>query len=504
MISLIKHIISHINPDSKKSRRIILLIGLGLYFIIFFLNQHFQNSSLLWGDEWEYQSMAVNLAKGYGLQIHGGLANFEDYKFLEGSNDYAAIYTKQHSFDFYRTPLYPMFVGMIYKIFGISPYIAKIIQLLLIVFVGAYLPLLAYNFWGRSGFFSGIIATPVFISLNYKFAGSILTEPLIIFIIFLVIVVFQFHYSRNNILSAIQLGFVLALSWLTKGILMPLSVFLFGYYFWKFIRSKNRKIFINTAAMGMMFILTILPYSLYVNSHSKEFILISSQGKIVMLESHNEFIKYGFWGPQGRTDPKSFYYNDHMENASQLTRVANFYKHHPELIFKLLKEKLITGFTVLSFFWLLIFCIIADHIRLLIERYCKNRNISRLYGLFSIVLIIAGFVLIAMRLKGQLYLLDTRIFKWFDFVDVFFIPLLLFIVVLVIWNYKKEKAIQYPFILSAVILNFLFMVAATCLPILDNRYVKVIDFIFVLLSVHYLISYITKVFVNSKTQPDAI
>ena len=76
--------------------------------------------------------------------------------------------------------------------------------------------------------------------------------------------------------------------------------------------------------------------------------------------------------------------------------------------------------------------------------------------------------------------------------------------VLFIWNYKKEKAIQFPFILSAVILNFIFMVAATCVPILDTRFVKIIDFIFILLAVHYLINYSIKVLTILNKQPDAV
>jgi hypothetical protein len=193
MKSLLVHIIKHVNPDSRLSRRIILWLGIVVYFVAFFSSQKFENSALLWGDEWEYQSMAVNFAKGYGLQIHGGLTNFEDYKFMAGSNDYVANFSKQHQYNFYRTPLYPLFVGMIYTVFGVNPYLAKIIQLLLLIFVGAYLPLMAYNFWGRRGFYSGIIATPIFISLNYKFAGSILTEPFLIFIIFLVIIAKEYH-----------------------------------------------------------------------------------------------------------------------------------------------------------------------------------------------------------------------------------------------------------------------------------------------------------------------
>jgi len=147
---------------------------------------------------------------------------------------------------------------------------------------------------------------------------------------------------------------------------------------------------------------------------------------------------------------------------------------------------------------------VADHIRLVIERYSSNKNIRKVYGVFSILLIVAGFILIAFRLKGQLYFMNTGIYKWLDQMSVVFIPMLILMAALYVWNYKKEKAIQVPFILTAVILNFLFMVAATCVPILDTRFVKVIDFVFIMLSVHYLISYTIRVFSASKNLPDAV
>jgi 4-amino-4-deoxy-L-arabinose transferase-like glycosyltransferase len=471
--------------------------------VAFYFSQHFTNSALLWGDEWEYQSMAVNFAKGYGLQIHGGLTNFEEYKFMEGSNDYVATFSKQHQYNFYRTPLYPLFIGIIYKIFGVNPYLAKIIQLLLLVFVGAYLPLLAYNFWGKPGFYSGMLSTPIFISLNFKFAGSILTEPFLIFIIFLVIVAFQMHHRRNSIVSALFLGFMLGLSWLTKAIIMPLTLFLFGYYAWKFIRTKNKTILVNTIVIGIMFVLTILPYSVYVNTHSKEFIMISSQGKAAMLDSHNEYVKYGFWGWQWQTDPKSYYHTDDQKEST-IKRIVNFYMHYPSLFLKLIKDKITTGFAVLSFFWLLMLCMLADQVRLVILRYVKNKLLIKTYGLLSLVMIITGFLLIFIRLRNQLYFLDNSIFKWLDLMGIVFVPLILILAALYVWNYKKEKAISSPLIFNALILNYVFMIAVTCVPIMETRYVKVIDYIFILLSVHYLLSYIRLVKTTFKTIPDAV
>jgi len=241
----------------------------------------------------------------------------------------------------------------------------------------------------------------------------------------------------------------------------------------------------------LMFLITLLPYSIYVNAHSKEFILISNQGKAMMLDSHNEFVKYGFWGWQRQTDPKSFYLNDNMQNASNLKRIANFYMHYPELIFKLIKEKLASGFLVLSFCWLLILCLLADHFRLIINRFVRKKFFRGIYGSISLAMILFGFIMVLIRLKCQLYFLNTGIYKWLDIMNIIIIPLALALIILVIWNYKKQKVITIPFIMTAVILNFMFMVAATCVPILDTRFVKVIDFVFILISVHYFIRYTT-------------
>ncbi len=59
--------------------------------------------------------------------------------------------------DFYRMPGYTIFMGMIYKIFGVSPEIVKKIQLLLIIAIAAFLPFVGFNYWKKSGFIAGFM-----------------------------------------------------------------------------------------------------------------------------------------------------------------------------------------------------------------------------------------------------------------------------------------------------------------------------------------------------------
>ena len=84
----------------------------------------FSDRAYFGGDTWEYQSMAVNWAKGHGLKF-GSIEKFSVYKFDQGKEkEYYSTFIRSGKnggfYNYYRTPGYPIFVGVIYKIFGIT------------------------------------------------------------------------------------------------------------------------------------------------------------------------------------------------------------------------------------------------------------------------------------------------------------------------------------------------------------------------------------------------
>ena len=96
-----------------------LFIGLViLYFCTFWLLSDITDTAFFGGDTWEYQSIAVNFAEGHGIQKFGGMEPFDTYKFEKQDKlpDYYSSFVADAGQDnFYRTPLYPLFLGIVYK-----------------------------------------------------------------------------------------------------------------------------------------------------------------------------------------------------------------------------------------------------------------------------------------------------------------------------------------------------------------------------------------------------
>ena len=503
-----------LNPDKINFRRFVFIVGLMLYSIILYNLQQFDDSSNCWGDERDYQSTAVNFSKGYGLQIFGVLGNWDDYKFLYGDNNEVGGFVSSHYYNFYRTPMYPLFVGSIYFFTGVHPYIVKLVQLFLIVLVGVYLPLLGYQFWQKKGFYVGLLASPFFIFSNYLYAAVILTEAFVVFIIFLMVVSWLYHKKHQSYFSFALLGFVLGISWLSKGILMPITLFVFIYEGLGFLKNKNKQLFTKLCLMVGVFILPILPYSIYVNLHAKEyyatfdgivgkpypsadytkkpsFIFISTQGKTMLLDAHNEYVYYGFWNPQWKNEPRSFYNNDKMSDKSAAIRIFNFYSSHPKLIFKLLKEKILSGFFTMYFFCFVILIFIFDSVRMLFLSFFEKRKL--IYSIFlvsTVLLIISGMLLYVTTFSGPVYFMRQSFFQHYVLMGNIMIGTLLFMLIAAILNRKKEKLIHPPFIISATFLSFVFMIAITCDPGVEFRFVKLLDFIFILFSFYYFFVYL--------------
>ena len=138
------------------------LLLLLIYSAVFFAKLKFNNEVVFSGDAWQYQSMAVNWAKGFGLMRLGAVGGDyrQDYKlapvvaerYLPHLELFIANGKAGGYYSFYRTPGYIVFMGTIYKWFGVNPIIVKQIQLFLIIFIAAFLPYLGWHYWQKTGF----------------------------------------------------------------------------------------------------------------------------------------------------------------------------------------------------------------------------------------------------------------------------------------------------------------------------------------------------------------
>jgi len=199
---IISKIVFCIKIKYAKPKFLLLFLLVSLLFTIHFIsgkkNKYSTSDDLAFfgGDTWEYQSLAVNLLHGHGYRF-GGLEPLQIYKF-DFNSGYASRF--KHFFDtethysFYRTPGYPFFLGIIYKIHGIHPGVVKKYQFIIIVMMASLMPLLCYYYYGYLGVISGTIASFLFIKyyLSDFRTGTLLTEPLMLLSIFVWVIALIF------------------------------------------------------------------------------------------------------------------------------------------------------------------------------------------------------------------------------------------------------------------------------------------------------------------------
>lgn len=362
-------------PNKKIVLFTCLLLGL-VFSIIGFKRVDFDDLVHFVGDTWEYQSMAVNLAKGKKLMTVGAFGDYQqEYKFRPA----AAAYQPQLNYliengkednekaDFYRTPGYIMFLGIIYKLFGVSPLAAKQIQLLLVVFIAASLPYLGFNYWRSRGFAAGIIAGFVFLleygqdiaeNTGITYPPQIMTEILIAFCLLIFVLVFIAWQKQPNWLSSLLLGLVTGINLLVKGSTLFIFPLVLIYFTNLVIKKKIKLISLVIYIIGTIVIVS--PYSIYASRASGKTILLSTQSKVVVLGGNNEFAADGTWHREGYppNNEQSFYARQEVRSLPLLKKVAFFYKNHPHLFPKIFIAKIHSGFYLFNYFWLSLILII--------------------------------------------------------------------------------------------------------------------------------------------------
>jgi len=464
-----------------------------LYYSVFLNIGEYSNTSYFGGDEYGYQSMGVNFTYGHGIQKLGGLEEFETYKFAprEDISGELLEFPDMNIDFFYRTPAYPMFLGVIYKVFGVEPIIAKHIQLLLLVLIAAFLPLVGQFYWNLHGFYNGMIAGPIYLIMNYKFSENLLTESLISFSIFLVVLAYIYFEMKNKSSRAtIILGLACGTCLLVKGSLVFLPILISGYFGYLFYKNRDRVIIRRIALFLTAFALTVLPWSVYASVKSGELILISTQGKAVFMDTNNEYAD-GRWRPQWKRDPNSFYMNDGMQESSAIFRVANFYLHNPGTLPVLLWKKFVQGYGYLLTTWILLLVLFLDSVRVLLKKALTANLIRWLFSL--IMVLMTGIIvyywktyLMADVLHFYTILSSTTAIRWFQ--------LLLIALAIVVPTYLSRNGrmhVKAPEIFVLLFFNFLIVTLLTCADhtIYPSRYVKVMDFVLILFTVHYISSF---------------
>ncbi len=255
---------------------------LGIYFSIFLKINSFTDTVPLSGDSWEYQVMAVNFAKGHGIQRSAMLEPFETYKFDKVDFEAESLQNLKelpyYVVDTYRTPGYAAFIGLIYKITGVSPFSVKVLQLFLLCFIAAFLPFLLFKIWQWKGFLSGMAGGFIFILSYYNSADAIMTEVLLIFLSFIIVWMIVSFTKKPSYFLSMLLGLILGISLLVKGMLIFMPIIFFSTLIYYYFKSSDRFFKKNVLILFSFFIITLLPWSIYASSINN-FLLVEPLSK---------------------------------------------------------------------------------------------------------------------------------------------------------------------------------------------------------------------------------
>jgi 4-amino-4-deoxy-L-arabinose transferase-like glycosyltransferase len=472
------------------TRSVVKYCGLLLlvYTLIWQSRIKFTNEAYFGGDSGGYQIMAVNWAKGFGLMKNGGVAGdyYNVYHLSKdfGDNGEAGYQWFLESgknggyFQFYRMPGYIVFLGIIYKIFGISPEFAKHVQLELLIVIAAGLPFIGNNFWKKGGLFAGFIAGLVFLYFygrsgpvagGISYPSDILSETLTTFAVFVTTVVFILWEKKKNLSASFVLGVITGLTILIKSSTVFLPVILVFYFGLLFIRKKINISEITGLLLGL--ILVILSWSIYATDKSGKTVFLSTQTDEVLLEGNNEFSVDGGWHPEGYSSPTTdiFYNRPEIRNLSLVNKLIAFYKSNPDLILKYAIAKIRFGFESFIFLKAALILLTYEIGLLFIKNYKRLIEFWKLFSLFGVIQVFHPNPSL-IPIINNYYFITVEI-------------VVLVIIGLSAWIFKKRiDTIEIPLFLVFLILNF---VLISLVIFGYPRFIQVIDWLFILLAVRY-------------------
>jgi len=489
------------------------LILLAIYSIFFLRKVKFDNEVNFSGDVWEYQSMAVNLVKGSGFMKTGGIiGNYhQDYKFRKEIAEVYELTLEKFErtgkaggqYNFYRTPGYTIFMGAIYKFFGIMPEMVKKTQLLLIVTIAAFLPYIGFSYWKKSGWIAGFIGGIVYLkqyAVNMPqntantYPNHIMTETLLAFTLFLLIIAFIFWEKNKKPIRTFILGLITGLNLLVKasGIFIPLIAFI---YLWRLVMKKNiSKLNLVTFVLGV--IIMVLPWSYYASKISGKIIILSTQAPNVLLDNNNEYATDGAWHPEGYSrNPDAFYNQPEIKFLSLPAKLLSFFMAYPRMLPNMFLSKIQLGFERYVYLKMALMLIGFRLISQSVLRLLKKFGIKIYFKITEVMSLFIGLLLIYVFFIDRAFLL--YITQAFLRIDILLFGLILMIILGVLID-KKHFKIDLPFPFVMLFLNYLLMTVITSgLP----RLTQTIDFVFILVFFKYLLSFIVKFYreVTSRT-----
>ncbi|MFH0774769.1 MAG: glycosyltransferase family 39 protein [bacterium] len=239
---------------------------------------------------------------------------------------------------YYYGPLYYYFLALVYKIFGIDPYIARLIQIILGVATSLLIYLIAKKVFNKTVALISI-SISIFYGMFYIHEGVLLMESLVTFLntlsIFLLLRI-EDKPSYKNIAFA---GIAIGLSALARANILLFVPFIF---IWIFFNSKliihNSKL-LRFAFLCLVILLTISPVTIRNYLVSGKFVLISTNGPVSLWIGNNPYAEGDFQYPPPSYQKRVSEQIAKKGDVAYIEEVFRFIKEEPIGYLRLLSEK---------------------------------------------------------------------------------------------------------------------------------------------------------------------
>lgn len=249
--------------DRRESLILLWIVGFGFLLRLLFITET-QNTPFvqyLFSDSQIYNNYALNIAQ---------------------NNDWIGKDA------FFMSPIYPYFLAVIYKIFGQSTYLIRLLQVIISTITIFLIYLISKNLFSKKiGYVSAAIAA--FYSQLIFYSGLILSETLQVFVSSLLLFFLTKNFDniyKKWFVSGIWLGLLA----IFRANILVFAVLIVVYFIIKIIKQKeSQKIYLISFLrfiLGMMLI--IAPVTIRNYMVSNDFVLITSNGGINFYIGNNE------------------------------------------------------------------------------------------------------------------------------------------------------------------------------------------------------------------------
>ncbi len=403
------------------------------------------------GDTLDYQIIAVNFARLNVFPSDAILLPDSAYHFdTRLAADAQRINERKQytgpGYNFVRNPLYTLFCGAVYKVFGVHISWLYSIQFLILIIALSLLPVAGAAVAGQRGVWAGSLAALVIFLLSRSFATEVQTQALVLPYTIGLWWLLSVRLSRADIFSMLVLGVYLGIGLLLKNFFIPVAFIATAYYLYRHQRLRS---LLLVAAI----LITIAPWTIYANrliGPSDRFFWLTTQGEDVLLASNNDAATDGDWHPEGVALTEHY---RQLSGAPIALQVFTYCVSHPAHSIAMLSEKVRLG--LLTRWPPVLFILLLSTCAFLVALPLRMRS--------AVAVIVALTIVVALAY----YLMDRSVFYTFQqrtdhLLRITGLPLVLLVssVPLIIWLSRHALLILSPatciVLVSFILLNMIF------------------------------------------------